>query len=119
MEKPGQPFSTCVQIGDHFHFSGVVVPDTSEAAFPDEEEQVIAVMQKMCDLLEATGLTVNDVYSATVMLAEHMFLYDFLNKRWNIMFGRCKIKPRRKVFAVAALPFDCIIEIEFDAIKQS
>lgn len=119
MEAPDQPFSTCVQIGKHFHFSGVVAPDDSGAAFPDENEQIIEVMQKMCTLLEVAGLTTDDVYSATIMLSGNMHLYPLVNNHWKAMFDSCEIKPRRKAFAVAALPFDCIIEIEFDAIDQS
>jgi len=67
-------------------------------------------------MLDAVGLTPNDVYSATVMLSGDISSYSYLNKAWGGFFSSCPIKPRRKAFAVAALPFGALIEVEFDAV---
>ncbi|MDI6740427.1 MAG: RidA family protein [Candidatus Edwardsbacteria bacterium] len=112
------PYSPVVQIGDHLHFSGIVPVGADKQPDGNPEDQVVKVLQKMCDLLEACGLTPDDVFSATVMLAGDLSLYDWLNSRWDILFGHCRIKPRRAVFAVAALPFGCAVEIVFDAVRQ-
>lgn len=118
-EVPGQPYSTVVQVGDHFYFSGVVAITKEKKPDGDAENQAIKVLQKMIDLLAACGLTPDDVYSATVYLAGDMSHYGFLNNRWEVMFGVSRIRPRRAVVAVAALPFGCEIEVVFDAVKQS
>jgi len=119
MEAPAQPYSPCVQIGDHFHFSGVVAVDEHKQPDGDAKDQIVKVLGKMIDLLIACDLSTNDVYSTTVLFAGDMKNFAYLNDRWNIAFGPCKIKPRRKAFAVAALPFGCAVEIEFDAVRQS
>ncbi len=125
MEAPGQPYSTCVQVGNHFHFSGTIgiVENGRMKSDGNFQEQVVEVLQKMIDQLIAAGLAPDDVHSATVMIVSNNpdRDYAFLNDRWGIAFGPnpSGVKPRRKAFGVAWLPFGALVEIEFDAVKQS
>jgi len=117
-ESEGQVYSTCVRVDDKFHFSGTIglVQEGRMKSDGDFKAQTMEVMHRMMSMLDACGLTPNDVYSATVMLAGDMSGYAHLNKIWNDLFGSCAVKPRRKAFAVAALPFGALIEVEFDAV---
>ena len=128
MEVPGQPFSSCVQVDDHFYFPGTVpiVEDGRVKSDGDFEQQTSEVLQKMIELLTAAGLGPDDVVSATVMICSTKLDnpdrdYAFLNERWSIAFGPnpSGVKPRRKAFGVSWLPFGALIEIEFDAVRQS
>lgn len=119
MEAPDQPYSGVVQIGHHFHFSGIVAINEDKQPDGNLADQTTKVLQKMKESLHTYGLTANDVYSVEVFLADDMNGYGFLNKQWFSYFYSCEIKPRRVVVAVAALPFGCAIEIVFDAVKQS
>ncbi|MFA5163279.1 MAG: Rid family hydrolase [Patescibacteria group bacterium] len=114
------PYSTVVKIGDHYHFSGVVpeVSDGRLASPGDVESQINEVFKKIKHNLSLCGLRREDVYSATVMLSGSMQHFPLVNKIYSDFFN-VSIKPRRKAFAVAALPFGAEIEIEIDAIKQS
>ncbi|MFA6307737.1 MAG: RidA family protein [Patescibacteria group bacterium] len=125
MEAPGQPYSTCVQVGNHFHFSGTIgiVENGRLKSNGNFQEQVVEVLQKMADQLIAVGLTPDDVHSATVMIVSDNYPRDYacLNDCWKVSFGvnTSVVRPRRKAFGVSWLPFDALVEIEFDAVKQS
>ncbi len=115
------PYSPVVKIGNHFHFSGVIpnIDEHNKLISPgDIVGQTRQVLQKIGALLKACGLTPNDVYSATLMLNGSMEHFPLVNKLYSEFFAEAEIKPRRKAFAVAGLPFDAMIEIEFDAVKQ-
>jgi len=115
------PYSPVVKIGNHFHFSGVVpkLDHEHKLVSPDDiAEQTKQVLEKIAVLLKACGLAPKDVYSATVMLSGSMQYFALVNKLYSEFFAEAEIKPRRKAFAVAGLPFDAMIEIEFDAVKQ-
>lgn len=117
METKHQPYSSCVQIDNYFYFSGVVAIELNCTPSGDFKEQMKQIGEKMGALLAACGLTFRDVYSATIMLAGNMDNYPQVNQHWMRLFTGVKIMPRRKVFAVAELPFGCAVEIEFDAVK--
>ncbi|MFA6391176.1 MAG: RidA family protein [Patescibacteria group bacterium] len=118
MESVGQPFSTCVQIGNHFHFSGTVGRVVDGRVVGDLEEQIEEIFTKMDSMLGVCELYPDDVFSATILLAGDMSGYGLVNTSWNLFFRSAEIMPRRKAYAVSALPFDALIEIEFDAVKQ-
>jgi enamine deaminase RidA (YjgF/YER057c/UK114 family) len=116
----GLPYSPVVIIGKHHHFSGVI-PNVENRALvsPDDiHEQVKQIFVKIDDLLTACGLARNDVYSATVMLSHSMAHFGLVNEKYSEFFALAEIKPRRKAFAVAGLPFGALVEIEFDAVMQ-
>ena len=119
MEDEHLAYSKCVKIGNHFHFSGVVAINPDFTPHGDFEDQIEKIGLDIKTLLVACGLTFNDVYSATIMLAGNMEHYMKLNWHWRGLFAGVEIMPRRKVFAVTELPFGCAVEIEFDAVDQS
>ena len=120
IEIPGQPYSTVVQIGNHFHFSGIVAINEDKKPNGDAEQQIIGVFTRMLKILNICGLTFNDVYSVFVDLSPWSDeIYTVFNKQWDSIFGECEIKPRRKVKGTEGLPFGCAVEIIFDACRQS
>jgi enamine deaminase RidA (YjgF/YER057c/UK114 family) len=118
METATQPFSTCVQIDDHFYYSGTVGKIVDGKVVGDLEEQITEIFTKMVRMLAASELDPNDVYSATILLAGDMSGYGLLNLSWSTFFQSAEIMSRRMAYAVAALPFDALIEIGFEAVKQ-
>ena len=115
------PYSPVVKIGNHFHFSGIVPKLNYEHKLVspgDIAEQTKQVLEKIAALLKGCGCTPNDIYSATVMLSGSMQHFALANKLYSEFFAEAEVKPRIKAFAVAGLPFDAMIEIEFDAVKQ-
>ncbi|PLX25373.1 hypothetical protein C0580_02725 [Candidatus Parcubacteria bacterium] len=118
LEMPSQPFSLCVKIGKNFHFSGTVGEVKDGQVVGDLDEQLDAIFSKMLTALAACDLSVEDIYSATILLSGDMSGYGVVNTEWETMFSVTEIKPRRKAYAVAALPFGALVEIEFDAIRQ-
>ncbi len=114
------PFSPVVQIGNHFHFSGTV-PNLGEDKKPIsgtlalQTEEVLAKMKKS---LSDCGLSFNDLFHVTIMLSGSMDGYNEVNKIYSEALKEVEIKPARKAFAVAGLPFGALIEIEYEAVKQ-
>lgn len=120
-EVSGLPFSPVVQIGNHFHFSGTL------PAIKDKKpvsqtlvEQTREVLEKMKAMLEKCGLSLNDIFHATIMLSGNMDGYDEVNAIYSetLKEAGAEIMPARKAFAVAGLPFGALIEIEYEAVKQ-
>jgi enamine deaminase RidA (YjgF/YER057c/UK114 family) len=118
IESPDQPYSTCVEIGGHLYFSGVVAITSDKKPDGHFEQQVVSVLEKMVILLRLSGLTVDHVYKATAMLVDPAGV-SFFNRRWSMLFGDSEIKPTRKTFGVAWLPFGCAFEVEFEAIRPT
>jgi len=115
------PYSAVTKIGDYYHFSGVVpkLDKNNKLVSPGViVNQTKEVLGKIVSLLKACGLSAKDIYGVTVMLVGTMDDFPEVNKIYAEFFTDVKIKPRRKAFAVAALPFDSMIEIEVDAVKQ-
>lgn len=115
------PYSPVVKIGDHYHFSGVI-PNVLDGRMADEgdiEKQISQVLNKIDLNLVACRLKRDDIYSVTVMFSGSMEHFSLFNRIYSEFFIGIGIKPRRKAFAVAALPFGAAIEIEVDAVKQT
>ena len=114
------PYSPVVKVGDHYHFSGII-PDVLDGKMADAEsieKQIGQVFNKIDLHLVACGLKRDDIYSATVMFSGSMDHFALFGRIYSEFFIGIAIKPRRKAFAVAALPFGAAIEIEIDAVKQ-
>ncbi len=121
LQNKDLPYSPVVKIGNHYHFSGLV-PDINAAKQLSSPGDIITqtgqIITKMTALLNVCGLSLNDVYSVTIMLSGSMEHFATVNKLYVGAFSAVEIMPRRKAFAVVALPYDAMIEIEFDAVKQ-
>jgi enamine deaminase RidA (YjgF/YER057c/UK114 family) len=121
------PYSPVVQIGNHFHYSGII-PDVEKdeqdggkikpTAREDWREQYRQVLRTMRERLAACGLTMDDVYSVQVMLRGSMAGYSEFNAMYAETLGISSVLPRRAVVAVSELPAGVEIELLFDAVKQ-
>jgi len=116
---PNLPFSTVIRIGDQFHFSGTLPKiGQTHPVSPNIREQTKEVLDAMEDKLRLCDLTFNDLYHVTIMLSGSMDNYGEVNKIYAEALKDVAAKPARKCFAVAALPFNALIEIEFEAVLQ-
>jgi 2-iminobutanoate/2-iminopropanoate deaminase len=121
LNNENAPYSAVVKIDKHYHFSGVVpkLNEKNEIESPEDIGlQTKEVLDRISGLLEACGLTPKNVYGATVMLGGSMAGFATVNKVYSDFFAGVKIKPRRKAFAVAELPFKALVEIEIDAVEE-
>lgn len=120
VENPNLLYSPVVQIGNHFHFSGVLpLLGTDNKPFSTTaRQQALEILLKMEVLLKQCGLAFNDLFHATIMLNGSMDAYKEVNKVYSEALKDVEIKPARKCFAVAGLPFGALVEIEFEAVKQ-
>lgn len=120
VENKNLPYSPVVQIGNHFHFSGVLplLGTDNKPLAVSAEQQSREILLKMEVLLKQCGLTFNDIFHATIMLAGSMEAYKGVNEAYSEQLKDVEIMPARKCFAVAGLPFGALVEIEFEAVKQ-
>ena len=120
VENKKLPYSPVVQIGKHFHFSGVLPALRSDNVpqCPYAKGQAREILEKMKDLLAKCDLTLDDVFHASVMLSGSMEAFKDINEEYCEAFKDVEIMPARKCFAVAGLPFGALVEIEFEAIRQ-
>jgi 2-iminobutanoate/2-iminopropanoate deaminase len=121
VENPNLPYSPVVRIGNHFHFSGVIPSLRSDNVpqCPYAKGQAREIMVNMEYLLKKCGLTFNDLFHVTIMLSGSMDAYKDVNEVYSEALKDVEIKPARKCFAVAGLPFGALVEIEFEALKQN
>lgn len=113
------PFSPVIRIGDQFHFSGTLPKiGQTHPISSNIREQTREVLAAVEDKLRACGLTFDDLYHVTIMLAGSMDNYVEVNKIYAEVLKDVRAMPARKCFAVAALPFNALIEIEFEAVLQ-
>jgi enamine deaminase RidA (YjgF/YER057c/UK114 family) len=115
------PYSPVVIVDGNYLFSGVIpkVDDEHGVLVSTKiRNQIQEVLEKIKTLLADCGLSVNDIYGVTIMLAGSMKHFKLVNEMYIEFLSGVEVKPRRKAFAVAALPFDALIEIEFEATNQ-
>ena len=105
------PFSQAIRTGGTVYLSGIIGKDnaTGKLVSGGFEAEARQVFVNMGLVLEAAGLTYDNVVKNTVLLAD---INDFavLNKIYGEYF---KIDPpARSTYQVAALPSGALIEIE-------
>ena len=85
VENPNLPYSPVVQIGNHFHFSGVLPALRNDNApqCPYAKGQAREILEKMKDLLAKCNLTFNDLFHATIMLSGSMDAYKEVNEVYS------------------------------------
>jgi len=105
------PFSPAVRSGDFIFASGQIgqSPTTGQLAGSSIEGQTEQVMQNISVILEAAGLSFDDVVRANVYLTD---MGDF--SAMNGVYGRYVKEPypARTTIAVAALPLGARVEID-------
>ena len=104
------PYSQAVRCGDLLFVSGMIAldPKTGEFAGPDIEAQAIRVLDNLKAVIEAAGMSLQNVLKSTVFLKD---MNDFA--KFNEIYGRyfAEAPPARETVQVARLPRDAAIEI--------
>ena len=99
-------------------FTAGQVPMTADGVLLDEEPvgvQTRQSLENVKNILEAEGLTMQDVLKVTVFLAD-MDDFDEMNEAYGEYFQ--DNPPARSAFAVDALPMGAKVEIEAVAAKK-
>ncbi len=104
-------YAPAVDLGDFVFLSGQIPldPETMEMVPGDIRVQTSRVLENMRAVLEAAGLTPENVVRTTVFLTD---LNDFivLNEVYGEFFGAAP--PARSTIQVAALPKGASVEID-------
>ncbi len=111
------PYSQGVVAGGLLFFSGQIAldPDTGEMVGPDIAAQTERVLANIGALLDAAGLTFEDVVKSTIFLVN---LGDF--SVVNEIYGRRFVgtPPARSTVEVKGLPRGALVEIEVIALAR-
>lgn len=104
------PYAQAVRYGDLLFVSGMIPidPKTNEMSRGSFEEQVTLVLENLKAVIEAGGMTLENVLKATVFLSD-MNLFARFNEIYDRYFA--DILPARETVQVARLPRDASIEI--------
>ncbi|MFZ4105469.1 RidA family protein [Flavobacterium sp.] len=114
---PIGPYNQAILIGDTLYTSGQIAldPVTMELVLESIEAETTQVMQNMKAVLEAAGMTFENVVKSTIFI---MDMNDFA--RINSIYGSYfdeKTAPARETVQVAGLPKEVNIEISMIAIR--
>ena len=110
------PYSQAQVIGDLVITSGQLPIDPATGAFPEGiEAQTRQSLTNVKAIIEAAGLTMDDVVKTTVFLSD-MNNFAAMNGVYAEFFTEGKY-PARSAVEVARLPKDALVEIEVIASK--
>lgn len=113
---PIGPYSQAVLHGNTLYTSGQIAlhPETGELIMADIETETKQVMENMKAVLEAAGMTFDNVVKSTIFISN---MDDFA--RINTVYGGYfneSIAPARETVQVARLPKNVNVEISMTAI---
>ncbi len=113
---PIGPYNQAVLIGNTLYTSGQIAlePKTMELVLDDIETETKQVMENMKAVLEAAGMTFDNVVKTTIFI---MNMGDF--SRINTVYGSYfeeKTAPARETVQVACLPKNVNVEISMIAV---
>ena len=104
------PYSQAVDLNGTLFISGQIPVNPATGEMPQGiEAQTRQVLKNIGAILEADGLTYNDVVKTTVMIAD-MADFAAMNAVYAEFFTQDK--PARVCFQAAALPKNALVEIE-------
>lgn len=104
------PYSQAVDLNGTLFISGQIPVNPATGEMPQGiEAQTRQVLKNIGVILEADGLTYNDVVKTTVMIA-NMADFAAMNAVYAEFFTQDK--PARVCFQAAALPKNALVEIE-------
>src|SRR6185437_7061050 len=111
-KKAGLPFSQAVRVGDVLYLSGALgnVPGKLELVPGGLEAETRQTMENIGAVLKANGLTFDDVFKCTVMLADMKEWAPF-NKVYVAYFKPDRL-PARSAFGAAGLALNARVELE-------
>jgi len=112
MAAGNPPLSQAVRVGDVLYLSGALgnVPGKRELAPGGIEAETRQTMENISAVLKANGLTFDDVFKCSVMLADISKWGDF-NKVYVTYFKPGRM-PARSAFAVSGLVLGAQVEME-------
>lgn len=110
------PYSPAVEAGDLIYFSGQIPIDSATGKIIDGDikDQTVQCLNNLSKVLDAAGVTSDDVVKTTVYLT-NMNDYAAVNEVYGKYFNAPY--PARTAIAVAALPLGSKVEIEVIAKK--
>jgi 2-iminobutanoate/2-iminopropanoate deaminase len=105
------PYSQAIQTGNLLYCSGQtpIDPATMKIEVDNIEEQTKRAINNLELVLQAAGLTLNNVVKTTVFLTD-MDLFTQMNAVYTKCFGNHR--PARSTVAVKGLPYQAMVEIE-------
>ena len=110
------PYSQAVCVGDLVYASGQLPLDPATGAFPEGiEAQTRQSLTNAKAIIEAAGLTMDNVVKTTVFLSD-MNNFAAMNGVYAQFFTEGNY-PARSAVEVARLPKDALVEIEVIASK--
>jgi 2-iminobutanoate/2-iminopropanoate deaminase len=106
------PFSQAVRVGDVLYLSGALgnVPGTRQVVAGGIEAETRQTMENIGTVLKANGLSFDDVFKCTVMLADMAKWEDF-NKVYVTYFKPDRL-PARSAFGANGLALGAQVELE-------
>ena len=109
------PYSQAVEVNGFLYASGQIPVDPATGAIPEGiEAQAEQCCKNVGAILEAAGLSYNDVVKTTCFLAE---IADF--GAFNAVYEKYFVsKPARSCVAVKDIPKGVLCEVEVTAAKQ-
>lgn len=109
------PYSHAIKVGDMVYTSGQLGVDPATGNLPEGvHAQTVQALNNLKAVLEASGMTMQDVVKTTVFLKD---MGDFTTV--NVIYGEYfqGDAPARSCVQVAALPKGGLVEIEAVAVK--
>lgn len=106
------PFSDAVRVGDILCLSGQIgaIPGTTELAAGGIEPETRQMMENIARILNANGLSFDDIFKCTVMMAD-MAQWSAFNKIYVGYFKRERL-PARSAFGTSGLALGAAVEME-------
>jgi len=106
------PFSQAVRVGDVLYLSGAIgnVPGTPRLVPGGMEAEAKQAMENIGTVLKANGLSFDDVFKCTVMMADMSKWGDF-NKVYVTYFKPGRL-PARSAFGASGLALGAQLELE-------
>lgn len=109
------PYSQAIRTEGLVYCSGQLPIDPATGKMPENvKDQTRQSLANVKAILEAEGLTIDDVVKTTVLLAD-MSLFGEMNEVYGETFSQPY--PARSAFAVKALPMGALVEIEVIATR--
>ena len=109
------PYSQAIRTEGLVYCSGQLPIDPATGKMPENvKDQTRQSLANVKAILEAEGLTTDDVVKTTVLLAD-MSLFGEMNEVYGETFSQPY--PARSAFAVKALPMGALVEIEVIATR--
>lgn len=104
------PYSQAIRYGDFLFVSGQIAidPQTADIIEGDIEAQTEQVLKNITAIIEAAGMSLQDVVKCTCFLKD---MNDFVrfNGVYENYFG--EILPARETVEVSRLPKDALVEV--------